>query len=316
VKNVERGSAFVLFIVEARCRICVGEPDKMNTRSTPAKTFGFCWTLCVTIVATVGGEREFNTVMMLNTFEIRSPKDESLGTGFLIAKPRHEGSARLKVLVTADHVFSSNTWDTVTIVGRQQLGQSNWEIRKVPLKIREGEKRLWQKSPVADVGAIYCEVPDPPVWVGFELLATDDFWAAQEIHPGDPVFVLGYPLGFSGNQGFPILRSGVISSYPLTPTRRYGVFDIAFTVFPGNSGGPVYIVDRNRAVGGSVVIGQIQGILGLVIQSKQNVVSQEIIRKSLSEESIERSIKKTPLDVAVVVHASLIKELVESMPEP
>lgn len=128
------------------------------------------------------------------------------------------------------------------------------------------------------------------------------------MHPGDVLSCLGYPYGAEANEsGFPILRSGQIASYPLTPTTKIQTFLFDFRVFGGNSGGPVYFVSSNRTYGGTTKLGEtIQVLAGLVSQEK--LVEEEI--RSLTE--TRRS--KQPLSLAVVVHAALIREAIELLP--
>ena len=60
---------------------------------------------------------------------------------------------------------------------------------------------------------------------------------------------LGFPQGLSANPaGFPILRSGRVASYPLGPSTAYPTFLLDFRVFPGNSGGPVWL-DESQTPG-------------------------------------------------------------------
>ncbi len=74
---------------------------------------------------------------------------------------------------------------------------------------------------------------------------TDD-----DIGPGDEMMVLGFPEGYSSNAaGFPILRSGNVASYPNAPATAYPTFLLDFHVFPGNSGGPVYVQPAGQLVG-------------------------------------------------------------------
>jgi hypothetical protein len=46
-----------------------------------------------------------------------------------------------------------------------------------------------------------------------DLLANDDLIEKFEIHPGDELLCLGFPLFVSSDSGFPILRSGKIASF-------------------------------------------------------------------------------------------------------
>ena len=67
------------------------------------------------------------------------------------------------------------------------------------------------------------------------------------IGPGDEMMTVGYPLGQSSNRaGFPILRTGRVASYPLTPFSRFPTFLLDITVLFGNSGGPVFMSETSR----------------------------------------------------------------------
>ncbi len=82
-----------------------------------------------------------------------------------------------------------------------------------------------------------------------------------------------------------------------------------FEVFEGNSGGPVYFHESNRYFGGSTHLGQtIVLLMGLVTSQQQ--FTQEIV------EPFGRREQKYPLALANVVHASLIKETIELLPNP
>jgi hypothetical protein len=127
------------------------------------------------------------------------------------------------------------------------------------------------------------------------------------LHPGDRLACLGYPLNNESNDvGFPVLRSGYIASYPLIPTATVRNFLFDFNVFEGNSGGPVYFVESNRAYGNSINIGTVQFLVGLV--SEQRVAQEQI--KSLNELRLERY----RLGLAVVIHAALIREALDLLP--
>jgi len=57
------------------------------------------------------------------------------------------------------------------------------------------------------------------------MLADDEVLKKFEIHLGDELICLGYPLGAEATEaGFPILRSGKIVSYPLIPTKQTKTF--------------------------------------------------------------------------------------------
>jgi S1-C subfamily serine protease len=87
------------------------------------------------------------------------------------------------------------------------------------------------------------------------------------------MLALGFPEGLSANAaGFPILRSGRVASFPLAPSNAFPTFLLDFAVFPGNSGGPVFINEPAHQAPGdataaaSPVNGQRGFIAGLLTQ--------------------------------------------------
>ena len=179
----------------------------------------------------------------------------------------------------------------------------------MPLPLRIAGKQMWVKNPTADVAAIYIGLPTEitPI-VSTLLLADDDFLTANEVHPGEDLNVLGYPLGYGGPGGFPVLRSGKIASYPLVPVKNNPFFLLDFRVFQGNSGGPVYMVSSGRIYGGIVHADGIQGVFGLV--------SEELSATEELHGLYESRAEKYPLSLAKIVPAAFIKDTLELLPPP
>ena len=111
--------------------------------------------------------------------------------------------------------------------------------------MRDGGKPLWYRHPEADVAAMIVPLPEEFLrqhdWLPEMLLAGDDRFREREITAGDELMCLGYPLGLESNPaGFPILRSGRIASFPITPSTVAKSFLFDIPVYGGNSGGPVF----------------------------------------------------------------------------
>jgi|ERR1041384_5791073 hypothetical protein len=215
------------------------------------------------------------------------------------------------LMVTAAHVLEEIKSDTA-VLNLHKAVAGGYEKLPHSITIRKDGQPVWYKHPDADVAVMlaslskdYVElVHFPPTF----LLADDAMWDERFIHPGDEVFCLGFPLGFeSSAAGFPILRNGRIGSFPLLPTKRTKTFLLDLRVFAGNSGGPVYFQFYGRRRFSDFKSPQVDcsGILGLVIQDISYVQNFESVFESTS--------RRDPLGLAVVVHASLIKEAVESL---
>jgi hypothetical protein len=168
----------------------------------------------------------------------------TVGTGFLISAPSADGKPRT-ILVTANHVLQKMPGTNARIGYRVANADGSWTYTPQSLKIRDGQgHELWTHHPSRDVAAI--AITAPPQFAKAAIpqsyLAGDDSFAASGVSPGDEMMALGFPRGLSANPaGFPILRSGRVASYPLAPAKAFPTFLLDFAVFPGNSGGPVFV---------------------------------------------------------------------------
>ena len=252
-------------------------------------------------------DTEFNTLLFQTTFKIEGPAASSgsvtLGTVFLMGRPI-PGSTRFRnVLITARHVLEGIRGDTATLNLRRRTN-AGWQRLRYPIKIRDAGEPLWAGPDDVDVAVMYVKLPEGmqiPI-ISTSLLADDEMLSQFEVNPGDELSCLGYPFGAESNPaGFAILRSGKIASYPLLPTESTRTFLFDFAIFPGNSGGPVYLSSNNRTYGGRMHTGEtVHFIVGLVTQQ----VSENL------------TAAKERLSLASVIHASLIKKAVAMLPDP
>jgi S1-C subfamily serine protease len=248
---------------------------------------------------------EINSILMESTFRIHGPtKDDaqktSFGTAFLMGKPTPEANKYYYVLITADHVLESIDGDNATLTLREKHEDGSYTQKPWNIKLRTQGQPLYVKHKEADVAALYVDMPDNlnvPI-LPIALLADDEVLKRFEVHPGDELRCLGFPLFVSAEAGFPILRSGIIASYPIVPTKLNKSILIDFNVFQGNSGGPVYFVDHDRIYGGSLHIGETeQFVIGLV--------TSQLSAKLYNNQT---------LGLASVVPAPYILETIELLP--
>jgi V8-like Glu-specific endopeptidase len=237
--------------------------------------------------------------MIKATVQIEQPHADgtrTVGTGFLMSDPTPDGRPRI-VLVTAAHVFDTMPAEQARIGYRLQDADGGWRYSPQPFVIRgaKGQPK-WTKHPTRDVAVM--EVQAPPEFaksaIPLNWLASDDTFNRYGVEPGDEMEALGYPLGLAANQaGFPILRSGRVASYPLAPSAEFPTFLLDFTVFPGNSGGPVYIDQRDRKTHSPDQPADAQFIAGILTQQVE-----------LSGDRLE---------IGIVTHARYIREAVEML---
>lgn len=249
---------------------------------------------------------EVNTTLMKSTFEIIGPGSEPgssiYGTVFLVGKPVPGQTSRYyNVLVTAAHVLNGITGDTAKLLLHAESGDGTYAPQPFTIQIRKSGHNLYTISPGADVAVMYVSLPkdNEPMLIPMSWLIDDADLQKFDLHPGDQLSCLGFPLAINLD-GFPVIRTGVLASYPLTPSRKVQRFYYTFHVFPGNSGGPVYFSYLNRNYGGSLHVGQmIMGIVGLVSQQENSRIPRYA---------------EADMDIAVVVPSAFIKDTVSLLP--
>jgi hypothetical protein len=257
------------------------------------------------VEATVPAEKhvDLNTVLMESTFKLQGiTSGDSLlfGTAFVFNLPCKEDLGKA-VLVTAHHLLDSLQNDRALLTLRDKRWDGSWEERPWWIEIRRRGKPLWIRHKDADVAALCVSLPgfvDIPL-SSLDLLADEGTFQKYEIHPGDELMCLGYSSqnGVHGRGGFPILRGGMIASYPLFPVEKHKTFRYDVEIFKGYSGGPVFFSQLGRLYGGaSHPEEHVQFIAGLL--SKQWFADKE---------------ESQPLKVAEVVHALFIREVVEKL---
>lgn len=227
----------------------------------------------------------------------------TVGTGFLVQAPTPDGKPRV-VLVTAAHVFERMPGLEARIGYRVKNEQGVWRYAPQTIPIHVGSLPMWTRHPTQDVAAISITAPPEFARAAIPLswLAGDDTFDGYAIGPGDEMMALGFPRGLSANSaGFPILRSGRVASYPLTPARSFPTFLLDFSVFPGNSGGPVFMAQGARRRPGATESSEVQFVAGLLTQQVE-----------LNSERLE---------IGIVTHARFVRETINMLdgikpPEP
>jgi hypothetical protein len=245
---------------------------------------------------------DFSAQLMQATVQVeqRLPNGTHIiGTGFLIDDPTPDGKPRI-VLVTANHVFNRMLGAEAHIGYRVQGADGAWRFDPKPIVIRSGaSNELWAHLPDRDVAAIVVKAPPAFAKAAIPLawLAGGDTFAKYDIGPGDEMMVLGYPQGLSADAaGFPILRSGRVASMVAPPSAEASSFLLDFRVFPGNSGGPVFISDANRRVPGDAAPKDAEFITGMLTQQVE-----------LNNERLE---------IGIVTDAAFIRDTITLLDQP
>lgn len=238
--------------------------------------------------------------LMKATVQLEQPLDagsRTVGTGFLISAPRPDGAPRV-VLVTAGHVFDRMPAVEARIGYRRLSADNVWRYDPQTLKIRDAGAPLWTRHPTRDVAVMEVKAPAEFAKAAIPLawLANDQTFDDYAVGPGDELMALGFPRGLAANPaGFPILRAGRVASYPLAPSANNPTFLLDFAVYPGNSGGPVYMAESGR---------RRPGAEGANAQFVAGLLTQQV------ELGGER------LSIGIVTHARFIREAIALLDHP
>ena len=239
---------------------------------------------------------DLSTQLMQATVQVEQQLPDgrhTIGTGFLISDPTPDGKPRT-VLVTARHVFDRMPGAAANIGFRVQGKDGGWTFKPQPVTIRSTGHEKFVHHPTRDVVAIAIEAPPEFARAAIPLawLAGSDTFSKYGVGPGDEMMVLGYPQGLSANSaGFPILRSGRVAS-PIEADTVSPTFLLDFRVFPGNSGGPVFISQADHRRPGADQSQDVQFIAGMLTQQVELnnvrleigiVTDAEFIRETIAE---------------------------------
>jgi hypothetical protein len=224
----------------------------------------------------------------------------TVGTGFLISDPAPDGTPRV-VLVTANHVFERMPGDKATVGFRMEAPDGSWRYAPQKITIRQGDKKLWTHHGTRDVAAIAITAPAAFAQAAIpeDYLAADDTFSKYQVGAGDEMMALGFPRGLAANAaGFPILRAGRVASFPIAPAKVYPTFLLDFAVFPGNSGGPVFMSGPSRRTGDdpSRPRPDVEFIAGLLTQQVE--------------------LNSERLDIGIVTNAKYIRETLDLIKNP
>jgi hypothetical protein len=189
------------------------------------------------------------------------------GTGFLIAYERLPGTV---FLVTNKHVIADE--EKLSMLFKIK-GSSERKVHEAILW--DGSKELWigHDDPEIDLGIIPLDRKNLDL-NGFDYHAihTDEILIHEEmekyqIGEGAKLYSLCFPVGINSDEEYPYARTGMISQIQAYYNNDSSYFIIDMYVFPGNSGGPVFVVlqdDGNPPVKVTKLIGVARAFLTYV----------------------------------------------------
>jgi len=235
---------------------------------------------------------DFATEVMEATFKISHP--DATSTCFLV---RREAPDTANYLVTTAHTLEHTKGETAVLVLREAMPDGSYVRRDFTIPIRAGEKPLWVRHPQHDVVVLRLAEPLPVPVTALPAAALADEAALKGagVHLCSQLFVLTFPQRFEANgAGFPVARQGIFASPPLLPVPTHPTYLADFSVFAGDSGGPVFIAGAD---GHALVVGI--------------VLAQNHYEDHLKSEYEERIIRY-PLGLGTILHAQYVRETLDA----
>lgn len=233
------------------------------------------------------------TQVMDATFKLFNPKSTS--TSFLV---RGNGENAPIFLVTSAHSFERMEGDSALLVLRKPKDDETFTRLDHKVMTRKDGKPLWVKHAKHDVAVLKLagELPVKVTPLTLDHLADAKKLAAAEVGICSKLFVFAYPERFEANSaGFPIARQGIFASPPLLPAKSEPTFLADYTTFPGDSGGPVFVAEKDHS---PLVVGVVLGYFH---------------HDEKIETIYENRLVRRPFGLGRILHAQYIRETIDQM---
>lgn len=247
----------------------------------------------------------------------RNGEQRWIGTGFLfgdLVQITPDNLNKYKVyLVTNKHVL--NNLDKIHVRFNPQTGQSAKDY-PVSLKDKKGNQ-IWtgNSDPEIDVAVLQLNIQsvlDEGMKCSFfqsdKHIADTNELITRETSEGDPVFVLGFPMGIvAADRQHVFVRGGIISRIKDLFEKRSKDFVVDAFVFPGNSGGPVVSKPENNSIKGTKFSNKASliGIIKSYIPYSDVAISQQTGKARIIFEENTGLSKVEPVDhiIATITEA-------------
>ncbi|MFA5714567.1 MAG: serine protease [Candidatus Paceibacterota bacterium] len=265
--------------------------------------------------------RQYLKAITLIESQFSKKKFNSIATGFLVGFLSKDNVDPLKkeyrlFLLTNRHVFEGSDQLWVRFDNKDGKGTERFPIY---LKVDSEIKWLAHRNKDVDMAMLTINpqfLKDKKVdwdFIAEDKIAYPENFVEIGIELGDGVFLVGFPLGISGRiQNYALVRNGIISRIDKEIINSNKCFMIDASVFPGNSGGPVFLrpelsfLGNTKAVNSPYLLGVVSGYLPY----KEPLYSHQAYPHQIAGYSMENSGLATvvPMNFAKDIYNDFIKK--------
>lgn len=257
--------------------------------------------------------QHFKAIVLIEK-QLPENKFQAVATGFLVGfaiNDEPDLSKRLYsiFMLTNRHVFSGQ--DRLWVRFDKKDAQNT---ARFPIQLKVGEEIKWlaHKDEQVDLAMLTIS-PDflnnnAVDWsfINEEVFAYPEKFNEIGIELGDGIFLAGFPLGISGSErNYAIVRSGTIARIDQEIVGSTKSFLIDATVFPGNSGGPVFLKPESASLVNTKAVSSIY-LIGVVSGYK---LYQEALYSHQSNPPIVSGITVENSGLAMVVPMNFAKDI-------
>ena len=228
-------------------------------------------------------------------------RNRSVGTGFLYARFFAKLPNRpFLFIATNSHVVDA-------VVSHIRFNRTDGGTGLVPVNEVTRPGVEWSRHETADVAVLPLPRDSPlsrssgadHMYFPDNHGPTTEQW--QHVKEGSGVFVLGFPLGLTGERrNYPIVRHGIIARIQDWQRRDAPSFLIDSTAFPGNSGGPVILQPEAVGLTGAEGIKEplLLGIVSKYLTYQDVAVSRQTGQPRVVFEENSGLAEVVPIDMA------------------
>lgn len=246
--------------------------------------------------------------------QLSENKFQPIATGFLVgfavnSEPDLNKRSYKIFLLTNRHVF--NGQDQLWVRFDKKNAQNTVRF-SVQLRDSGGIKWLAHKNERVDLAMLTISPTflnkNAVDWtfLNEEVFAYPNKFDEIGIELGDGIFLAGFPLGISGNErNYAIVRGGTIARIDREIIESVESFLIDATVFPGNSGGPVFLKPELTSLVNTKAVDSVY-LIGVVSGYK---LYQEVLYSHQSNPPIVSGISVENSGLATVVPMNFAKDI-------